>query len=298
MMHIATIVADKTRLRLDEAMLEKLAGVLPGVSGFDWLETGVAADIAFALDSRSPAAVETLLRLVRGTLPFDIAVQPAEGRRKKLLVADMDSTMIGQECIDELGAELGLKAEIAAITERAMRGEIAYEPSLRERVALLADLEEAVIEKILAERIFANPGAETLVRTMRAHGAHTAIVSSGFTSFTGPVAARLGFHEHRGNHLIVANGRLVGRVAEPILARDAKVEALRELQGRLGLVREETMAVGDGANDLGMLIEAGIGVAYRAKPAVAEAADVRIDFADLTALLFIQGFRGSDFVGA
>jgi phosphoserine phosphatase len=297
-MHIATVVADKTRLVLDESLLEKLAGVLPDVAGFDWLEPGVAADIAFALDSRSPAALETLLRLVRGDLPLDIAVQPAEGRRKKLLVADMDSTMIGQECIDELGAELGLKAEIAAITERAMRGEIAYEPSLRERVALLADLEEAVIEKILAERIFANAGAEVLVRTMRAHGAHTAIVSSGFTSFTGPVAARLGFHEHRGNRLLVEKGRLVGRVAEPILARDAKVEALRELRERLGLAREETMAVGDGANDLGMLLEAGVGVAYRAKPAVAEAADVRIDFADLTALLFIQGFRLRDFAGA
>ncbi len=294
-MHIATIVADKTRLVLDESLLEKLAGVLPGVAGFDWLAPGVAADIAFAPDSRSPAALETLLRLVRGDLALDIAVQPAAGRRKKLLVADMDSTMIGQECIDELGAELGLKAEIAAITERAMRGEIAYEPSLRERVALLADLEEAVIEKILAERIFANPGAEILVRTMRAHGAHTAIVSSGFTSFTGPVAARLGFHEHRGNRLLVENGRLVGRVAEPILARDAKVEALRELREKLGLERQETMAVGDGANDLGMLVEAGLGVAYRAKPAVAEAADVRIDFADLTALLYIQGFRGSDF---
>jgi phosphoserine phosphatase len=185
---------------------------------------------------------------------------------------------------------------VAAITERAMRGEIAFEPALRERVALLAGLPEKVIAEVLERNITLTPGGRTLVQTMRAGGAYTAIVSGGFTQFTSAIAERLGFQEHRANQLLVENGRLVGRVGEPILGRDAKLATLRELAARLGLSLQETLAVGDGANDLAMLGEAGLGVAYRAKPAVAAAAHARIDHADLTALLYAQGFARSQFI--
>ena len=227
---------------------------------------------------------------------IDIIVQPAQWRAKKLLIADMDSTLIGQECIDELAAEAGVGARVAAITERAMRGEIAFEPALRERVALLAGLPENVIARVLATRIVLTPGARTLVRTMRARGAYTAIVSGGFTQFTGAIAGRLGADEHRANMLIVENGVLAGRVGEPILGRQAKLGALRELSARFALAPHETLAVGDGANDLAMLAAAGLGVAYRAKPAIAAAAHARVDHSDLTALLFAQGIGRGEFV--
>jgi phosphoserine phosphatase len=239
--------------------------------------------------------VAEVIRRELSPAPVDVVIQPQAHRRKRLLLADMDSTMIGQECIDELAGYAGLKAEVTAITERAMAGEIAFEPALRERVALLENLPVGIIDEILARRISLNPGARTLVRTMRANGAYTGLVSGGFTLFTGPIAEKIGFHEHRANRLLVEDGRLAGRVEEPILGREAKVAALTELRQRLGLRREETLAVGDGANDLGMLGEAGLGVAFRAKPAVAAAAHARVDQGDLTALLSLQGYGTDDF---
>jgi phosphoserine phosphatase len=210
----------------------------------------------------------------------------------------MDSTMIEEECIDELADFVGLKAEIAAVTQQAMRGEIAFAPALRARVALLAGLPLATIDTILSERIHAARGGPTLVATMRAHGAHTVLVSGGFSLFTRRIAAALGFDEERANELLVRDGRLVGEVAEPILGGEAKAAALREVAGRLGLAASETLAIGDGANDLGMILAAGLGVAVHAKPLVAETAPARLDHADLTGLLYLQGYGSSDFVRA
>lgn len=228
--------------------------------------------------------------------PVDVAVQDADTRRKKLLIADMDSTMIGQECIDELAAEVGLKDKVAAITARAMNGEIAFEPALIERVALLKGLPASVVGDVIARRITLTPGGPELIATMKAKGYYTALVSGGFTVFTGPVADMLGFQENRANTLIEKDGTLTGEVAEPILGKQAKVDALLDIAGRLGISTDEALAVGDGANDLGMLQLAGTGVALHAKPVVAEQAKVRIDHGDLTALLYLQGYRKTDFV--
>jgi len=214
----------------------------------------------------------------------------------RLFVSDMDSTMIGQECIDELADFVGKKAHVSEITERAMRGEIAFEPALRERVALLAGLEEEIVARVISERITLTPGGRALIQTMRANGAHTALVSGGFTLFTTEIAAMIGFHENRANVLIVEDGKFAGLVQEPILGREAKLAALIELRDRHSLTSNETMAVGDGANDLAMLEEAGLGVAFHAKPAVAEAAHARIDHSDLSALLFMQGYARDEFV--
>jgi len=223
-------------------------------------------------------------------------VQPALGRRKRLLLADMDSTMIEQECIDELAAEAGVGPYVAAITARAMNGELDFEAALRERVALLKGLSETVIGQVLRDRITLRAGGRQLVATMRAGGARAALVSGGFTAFTGPVAAALGFDENRANVLQMAAGALTGTVAEPILGRDAKVRALHEISAAMGISPAEAMAVGDGANDLGMLGLAGAGVALHAKPSVAAQCQIRINHGDLTALLFIQGYSREDFV--
>jgi phosphoserine phosphatase len=269
-----------------------------------WLDPGIALDIPFTpadvddnhlVAHRSRAALCSLL----DGAPIDIVVQKAAGRRKRLLLADMDSTMIGQECLDELADYVGEKARVAAITERAMQGEIAFEPALRERVALLAGLPATIVGEVIANRITLTPGGPTLVRTMRGGGAHTCLVSGGFTQFTAPIAALIGFVENRGNRLLVdAGGRFTGAVAEPILGRDAKLDTLMELRERFGLAAEDTLVVGDGANDLLMIEAAGLGVAYHAKPIVAEAALARIDHGDLTALLYAQGYRREEFVEA
>lgn len=255
-----------------------------------------AADVLFtaetAVDQRTLA--EQLRGLATGV---DVVVQQSADRRKKLFLADMDSTMIGQECIDELADYAGLKAHVAAITERAMRGEIAFEPALRERIALLEGLPVSVIEEVLRERIKLTPGARTLIATMRAHGARTCMVSGGFTLFTDRIAAMIGFDETRANTLTIVDGhKLAGTVAEPIFGRDGKRAALVELRQEFGLTKNETMAIGDGANDLDMMLEAGLGVAYHAKPKVAAAAPARIDYGNLTALLYVQGYRQDEFV--
>ena len=205
--------------------------------------------------------------------------------------------MIGQECIDELADVIGLKAHVAAITERAMRGEIAFEPALRERVALLKGLDMDVVAKVIAERITLTPGGRALVQTMRRHGAYTALVSGGFTPFTEAIATMIGFDSNQANRLVVENGMFAGTVHEPILGKEAKRAALLQLRAEYGLSAAETLAVGDGANDLAMLGEAGLGVAFRAKPAVAAAAHARIDHSDLTALLYAQGYQSEDIQG-
>jgi len=237
------------------------------------------------------------LRELRGDLPIDIVVQPVGFRRKKLFLADMDSTMIGQECIDELADLVGVKAHVAAITERAMRGEIEFEPALRERVALLKDLSVSVVDEVLAQRIRPTPGGRELVMTMRAHGAYTCLISGGFTVFSNAVAAKIGFQENRANELVMRDGKFTGEVKEPILGRATKLATLIELTEDFDLDDIDTMVAGDGANDLGMIENAGLGVAYHAKPAVAAAAAARIDHSDLTALLYAQGYRREEFVG-
>jgi phosphoserine phosphatase len=209
----------------------------------------------------------------------------------------MDSTMIGQECIDELAGEIGKRTEIAEITERAMGGEIAFESALRARVALLKGLSRAIIAGVLVKRITLTAGGLALVQTMRANGAYTMVVSGGFSVFTSVIAERLGFDQHQANELLFGeDGRLSGLIAEPVLGKDAKLAVLKRLLEKLGLSASETLAVGDGANDLAMLEAAGLGVAFRAKPKVAAAAYARIDHGDLTALLYAQGFRREEFV--
>jgi phosphoserine phosphatase len=229
-------------------------------------------------------------------LAIDVCVQAAAGRRKRLLVADMDSTIINVECLDELADFAGLKAEISAITERAMRGELAFEGALRERVGMLKGLAASALQQAYDQRVRLNPGARTMVRTMAAHGARCALVSGGFTFFTSRVAAAAGFHLDRANTLIEADGALTGAVGEPILGKEAKLAALEQLAAEIEAPLSATLAVGDGANDLAMIQAAGLGVAYRAKPLVAAQAHAKVDHADLTALLYFQGYRADDFV--
>jgi phosphoserine phosphatase len=226
----------------------------------------------------------------------DAAVQEVAHRRKGLLVADMDSTIINVECLDELADFAGVKAQVAEITERAMRGELEFEGALRERVGMLKGLSLTALQTAYDERVRLNPGARTLVRTMAANGARCVLVSGGFTFFTSRVAEAAGFHANRANTLIEANGALTGQVGEPILGREAKLAALNEEAARLKLPLERTLAIGDGANDLAMIEAAGLGVAYRAKPIVAAQADAKVDHADLTALLYFQGYRAEQFV--
>jgi len=295
MTHVATLIA-APETRLTDEQIARARAALPQATDIQWLDEGVAADIAFipenAVDQRQLA---DHLRAALGAAPLDIAVQPFAHRRKKLLVADMDSTMIGQECIDELADLVGLKAHVSAITERAMRGEIAFEPALRERVALLKGLPASVVDDVIANRITLMSGARALIGTMRANGAHTVLVSGGFSLFTRTIAGMIGFDENHANTLLVDGETLTGFVEEPILGREAKLDTLLEVARYMQLPLEDTMAVGDGANDLAMICRAGLGVAYHAKPAVAAAAHVRVDHCDLTALLYFQGYRRSDF---
>lgn len=266
------------------------AGAVAGVP--DWLDTGIACDIPF---EGAPAQGLAAARQVLDGEAIDAFAQLAGERRKKLLVADMDSTIVAEETLDELADFAGLKDKIAAITARSMNGEIDFPTALRERVAMIAGLPEEALARTFA-RTHINGGARTLVRTMRAHGAFTALVSGGFRWFTARVAAAVGFDHHEANELVIENGRVSGRVGEPILGREAKLAALERLAAERGLTPVQACAVGDGANDLPMLLAAGLGVAYRAKPVVAAAVPCRVDHADLTALLYFQGYRRSEFV--
>ncbi len=289
-------MARKGQVGLLTARLAALAASLPEAGAPAWLDPDLAVDVPFT------ASVDVLPQLRAGLAAaicveaIDAVLQPVAGRRKALLLADMDSTMIQQECIDELADFAGLKDRVADITERAMQGEIAFEPALRERVALLRGLPVSTVARVLAERITPTPGGAALVRTMRANGGYCALVSGGFTLFTGPVATAIGFDEHRSNLLQVADGVLTGKVVEPILGQEAKLERLMALRAERRLPGSSVLAVGDGANDLAMLGEAGLGVAFHAKPAVAAAAHARIDHADLAALLYMQGYARADLV--
>ncbi|MDR7117016.1 phosphoserine phosphatase SerB [Caulobacter sp. BE254] len=243
-----------------------------------------------------PVETHQAVKAAVGDLPVDFAVQPVENRRKRLLIADMDSTIINVECLDELADFAGVKDKVSEITERAMRGELAFEGALRERVGMLKGLSVDALQACYDDRVKLNPGARTLVRTMAAHGARCALVSGGFTFFTSRVAEAAGFHLNRANTLIEDAGRLTGTVGEPILGKEAKLAALREETAALGLTPADALAVGDGANDLAMIEVAGLGVAYRAKPIVAAQAHAKVDHADLTALLYFQGYTAAEFV--
>ena len=286
-MFIATLIAPDLPQGEVTAARDRLdaAGCLPVAQV--WVEEGEAVDLQFG---REPAAARAVLE----GQGYDVVVQPAEHRRKKLIVADMDSTMITVECIDELADYAGIKAQIAAVTEAAMRGELDFGEALDARVALLKGLDESVIARCLAERVKIMPGARELVRTMRGWGATAILVSGGFTRFAEPVAAEIGFNRAIANVLEIADGKLAGTVAKPIVDASTKLATLSEAVLEFGLSRAETLAVGDGANDLAMITQAGLGVAYHAKPVVAAAAGARIDHGDLTALLFAQGVARKD----
>jgi phosphoserine phosphatase len=283
---------DALQHALPEA-LEAVAAAGRPVSGTAMLGEG-AMDLFTEGDSPAPLAAAAARALERRAA--DVCAQAAEGRAKRLLIADMDSTIIGCECLDELADLAGLKAEIAAVTARAMNGEIPFEAALIERVARLSGLELAALERTWTERVRLNAGARALARTMAAHGARCVLVSGGFDYFTARVAEAAGFAAHRANRLLDDGARLTGEVALPILGREAKLQALREEATALGVGLQETLAVGDGANDLAMIEAAGLGVAYRAKPIVAERAAARIDHTDLTSLLYFQGYGAETFV--
>lgn len=298
MHHIITLICNPANAVLDNAVVSDLSDALEKAGGLtgpaDWLDGPIAADLRCA--GLQAEAIEDILRDALEDAPVDVVVHQAdEARRRKLLIADMDSTIITVECLDELADFAGKKLEVSAITERAMRGELVFEASLRERIALLAGLPESALHDAYAERVRLTPGARTLVRTMAANGAHTVLVSGGFTYFTERVAAAAGFHAQRANRLLFKNGGLAG-VADPILGREAKLQALLEFCSVYGLQTDQAMAIGDGANDLAMIQAAGMGLAFHAKPVVAQAARARIDHGDLTALLYLQGYRGGDFI--
>jgi phosphoserine phosphatase len=289
-MFIATLLTNPATPVLDRTTVESLRNAWGGGDA-RWLDPGVAAEFALQTMPENQWEVWESLQALR----IDMAIQPKVGRKKRLLIADMDSTMIQQECIDELADEAGVGPHVADITARAMNGELNFEDALRERVGLLRGLPASVIETVIRDRITLMPGGKTLVATMRANGAFAALVSGGFTSFTAKIAAMLGFDENRANLLLVEDGKLTGRVAEPILGRAAKVQALEQISAKLGITPQAAIAVGDGANDLGMLGVAGAGVALHAKPAVAAQCDIRVNHGDLTALLFLQGYSRIDF---
>ncbi|PVH27746.1 phosphoserine phosphatase SerB [Pararhodobacter oceanensis] len=287
---VATLLCNPQNPVLEPTLVETLRNAWGGGEA-RWLNPGIAAE--FDLGAMPDTRWTTWEDLQ--ALGIDLCVQPAAGRRKAMLLADMDSTMIEQECIDELADMAGVGAHVSEITARAMNGELDFEAALRERVGLLEGLAEGIIAQVLSERITFMPGGKALIATMKAHGGHAALVSGGFTGFTEAVARDLGFDEHRANTLLAQDGMLTGEVAKPILGRQAKVDALNDITARLGLTPAQVIAVGDGANDLGMLDLAGAGVALHAKPAVAAQCDLRVNHGDLTALLYLQGYSVEEF---
>jgi len=293
--HVLVLTADPAARSLDPSTAEAARGALaaagaePGPA--DALAPGVAVQIPFA--GLDPGAAEAAVRAVLASVPADVAALPAAGRRKRLLLADMESTVIEQEMLDELAGLAGIRDRIAAITRRAMNGELDFREALEARLALLAGMPASALDELQA-RLTYMPGARALVATMRAHGARCILVSGGFRAFTRRVAAELGFHEEHANDLEIADGKLTGRTLGPVLGRDAKLERMEAAAAAAGVGADAAVAVGDGANDLPMLTGAGLGVAFRAKPAVAAAARVRVDHGDLTALLYLQGYREAE----
>ncbi|WBL32717.1 phosphoserine phosphatase SerB [Sinirhodobacter sp. HNIBRBA609] len=289
-MYIVTLLADPKSANLERVAVESLRDAWAG-GDVRWLNPGVAAEFPIEAIPANRWSVWEGMQ----ALGLDLVVQPEAGRRKQMLLADMDSTMIQQECIDELADVAGVGERVKEITARAMNGELDFEGALTERVGLLRGLPEGVITQVIEERITFMPGGHDLLRTMKANGAYCALVSGGFTAFTGFVAETLGFDENRANILMIEDGKLTGVPSRPILGREAKVQALIEITERLGLSHDAVMAVGDGANDLGMLNLAGAGVALHAKPSVAAQCDIRINHGDLSALLYIQGYAVEEF---
>ena len=289
-MYAITLLTNPAAPSLDPALVDSLRNAWGGGDA-QWLAPDEAAEFQV---TEKPANLWDVWQELQG-MGVDLVAQPAEGRRKKMLLADMDSTMIQQECIDELADVAGVGDRVKEITARAMNGELDFEGALTERVSLMKGLPEGIIADVLAQRITLMPGGPELVATMRANGAYAALVSGGFTAFTASVAKTLGFDENRANTLVIENGALAGTVGQPILGRQAKVDALENITARLGIAEADVLAVGDGANDLGMLKRAGTGVALHAKPVVAAECDVRINHGDLSALLFIQGYARSEF---
>ena len=290
-MQVVTLITTPHKRKLEAALVDSLRNAWGGAD-VNWLAIDEAAEFTIAQVPDNRWDVWTDLQKTS----VDLVVQPLAGRCKKMLLADMDSTMIQQECIDELADEAGVGARVADITGRAMNGELDFEEALIERVGLLKGLPESIIARVIAERITYMPGGRELVGTMKANGAYAALVSGGFTAFTAQVAATLGFDENRANSLQIADSKLTGEVGRPILGKAAKVQALEEITARLGLSAADVLAVGDGANDLGMLTLAGTGVALHAKPTVQAQCDVRINHGDLTALLYLQGYGADGFV--
>jgi len=290
---VATLIANPNSKNLSPELAE-MARAATGASSIIWLAEGIACDLPLA-EGASERMCGNALRSLTEDKPVDFAIQGKRMRRKKALIADMDSTMIDQECIDELAAEIGIKDKVAAITAQAMNGEIEFEAAVVERVALLEGLQANITDKIIADRITLASGGQTLVRTMRQNGAYTALVSGGFTTFTSRIANMLGFHENRANILEEVDGKLTGKVRKPILGAEAKIESMNDIAERQNITREDFIAVGDGANDLPMLKLAGTGVALHAKPSVAADAEIKIDHGDLTALLYLQGYSQTEF---
>jgi phosphoserine phosphatase len=295
---VITLIADVVKEALSERFVEGMAPSLAlsghQVEKVQWLEKGVACDVF--LQAGDIKALDAAVAAIVADQPYDAVVQPVENRKKKLLISDMDSTMITVECIDELADFVGKKAEVAIITDKAMNGELVFEAALRERVALLKDLPVGVLQQCYDERVVMMKGAKELVGTMRANGAQAVLVSGGFTFFTSRVRGALGFHEDHSNVLEVAHGVLTGRVIPPILGKEAKLATLKEQCGALGITPAEVLAVGDGANDLPMLMAAGLGVAYHAKPVVRAQANARISHTNLSALLYVQGYAKGEWV--
>jgi len=289
-MFTVTLLTNPDKRGLDYALVDSLRNAWGGGDAV-WLAPDEAAEFGIATKPDNQWDVWADLQKT-GT---DLIIQRSMNRRKKMLLADMDSTMIQQECIDELAAEAGVGPRVASITARAMNGELDFNEALTERVGLLKDLPEAVIDKVLESRITLMPGGKTLLATMKADGAYAALVSGGFTAFTARIATILGFDENRANTLLVQDGKLTGAPGLPILGQAAKVQALEEITTKLGITEDDVMAVGDGANDLGMLTRAGSGVALHAKPAVQAECDIRINHGDLTGLLFLQGYGRDEF---
>lgn len=289
-MYVATLIANPENKNLNAAIASEAMTALGGTE-FSWLAGGIAADVPL---ETMPDDIEKIWKNLQSK-QIDMVIQHTENRRKKILLADMDSTMIQQECIDELAAEAGVGERVVEITARAMNGELDFDEALNERVGLLAGLDVDVIQQVLDTRITLMSGGVELLATMRANGAYAALVSGGFTDFTSAIATKLGFDENRANALLQSGGKLTGRVGLPILGRQAKVDALMDITTRMGFLPTDVIAVGDGANDLGMLHLAGSGVALHAKPAVAAECSLRLNFADLTGLLYIQGYSIDDF---